>query len=924
MRYWVYINDKVDGPHNESDLVTLRGFTPDTLICSEESASSGNQQWMKASSVFEFDQEPAGPFGGGMDQRTKEQLFSKLDALMDEFAQLRSRLNDMEARLEQKIDQVPDATIGKTKLETISNAHSILAEETASNTFSENDKLENTTELVAQAEDIVASANQETQNPEETLEPAKDDLVIQSAMDSMYNAQLAQEAENTFQDLLSPVQAEKLAKEAEGVVEEKIPAETTPTEEDAQRDALIKEITSPDQEDVIDQIIEEKKEEKEEEFEDLMAVDAVPAPEEQAEEPAVEQVTEEPALEPVAEEQAEEPALEPVAEEQAEEPTLEPVAEEQAEEPTLDPVAEEQAEEPALEPVAEEQAEEPAVEQVTEEQAEEPALEPVAEEQAEEPVLPVAEEQAEEPALEPVAEEQAEEPALEPVAEEQAEEPAQAQQDLPSLDDLNRPQIDLSTEEPALEPVAEEQVQEPVVEEQKEESFEELIPTEQGPKQEDEGGLLSDTDLELAKTDLSLELSEGVSVKESAEEQAQEQQGEPTMSSLPEDEQQAVAETTENNEQAASFTDLMNSGSFEQPAEEQAEQPAAEEEPATEEQAEQPAAEEEPATEEQAEEQAEQPAQEEQAEEDFEGETMDAGEMTEIQLQEGSTYLISDFVPSADPEKSLEEQLASKDVKEDTFASQDVQDMLASFVKVREDESEENEQKGRAGSDEAILNLEDPLKDRRGASYDIRTVPMVQDPTDTERLNVEALSENDDVNMQHEVKSEQNTPSNLNKIIISILVALLLAVGLYFVLAFMHMIPDSVNVLGAKKAAPVSEQVVNEIYEEPAAVIAEEVPAAPKEITREEIVMRLQNYLLPNGRMLREFIEQKHATIDPSLITWDAAPVNADEYLVNIKVPPATPQSFKITYRFNYNAQTNALVPTISDSKALMAEARGM
>jgi hypothetical protein len=60
------------------------------------------------------------------------------------------------------------------------------------------------------------------------------------------------------------------------------------------------------------------------------------------------------------------------------------------------------------------------------------------------------------------------------------------------------------------------------------------------------------------------------------------------------------------------------------------------------------------------------------------------------------------------------------------------------------------------------------------------------------------------------------------------------------------------------------------------------------------------------------------------LITWDAAPVNADEYLVNIKVPPATPQSFKITYRFNYNAQTNALVPTISDSKALMAEARGM
>ena len=56
MRYWVYINDKVDGPYEEDKLVTLQGFTPDTLICAEEIAAGGSQEWVKASSIFEFDQ----------------------------------------------------------------------------------------------------------------------------------------------------------------------------------------------------------------------------------------------------------------------------------------------------------------------------------------------------------------------------------------------------------------------------------------------------------------------------------------------------------------------------------------------------------------------------------------------------------------------------------------------------------------------------------------------------------------------------------------------------------------------------------------------------------------------------------------------------------------------------------------------------
>ena len=58
MRYWVYIDEKVAGPYEEADLATLPVFTQETLICSEDSASSGTQEWQKASSVFEFDEVP--------------------------------------------------------------------------------------------------------------------------------------------------------------------------------------------------------------------------------------------------------------------------------------------------------------------------------------------------------------------------------------------------------------------------------------------------------------------------------------------------------------------------------------------------------------------------------------------------------------------------------------------------------------------------------------------------------------------------------------------------------------------------------------------------------------------------------------------------------------------------------------------------
>ena len=53
MRYWVYIKDKVEGPYTENELAALQGFTPETLICPEET-QDGSQEWVKASSLFDF------------------------------------------------------------------------------------------------------------------------------------------------------------------------------------------------------------------------------------------------------------------------------------------------------------------------------------------------------------------------------------------------------------------------------------------------------------------------------------------------------------------------------------------------------------------------------------------------------------------------------------------------------------------------------------------------------------------------------------------------------------------------------------------------------------------------------------------------------------------------------------------------------
>ena len=75
---------------------------------------------------------------------------------------------------------------------------------------------------------------------------------------------------------------------------------------------------------------------------------------------------------------------------------------------------------------------------------------------------------------------------------------------------------------------------------------------------------------------------------------------------------------------------------------------------------------------------------------------------------------------------------------------------------------------------------------------------------------------------------------------------------------------------------------------------------------------------MANGQTLQQLIPAKHpATQD--MIEWTiTTAVEPQNYSVLVKVPPENPQSFKISYRFNYNTENKALDPTISDSKNLL------
>ena len=821
MRYWVYINDKVEGPYEEAKLVTLQGFTPDTLICSEEVASGGGQEWVKASNIFEFDQvektvnQPApAAYGVAAQEAPTAQpaeqpaaqpatgdtnlLLEKIDQLTREVSGLQSTLNTMQTKLDEAITAAQNARAAEQAASGTPAYIPPQENDDAKNTITltrhdiepalDDEAITNTESLVSRAEDIVAAASQPAEKPLEMLgevdlgnkqddtnevalgSKVEEAVVLRSALDSLYNAkvQTQEEKESTFQDLLTPSQAHALDEQAQA--QEHKEETPTPAAENTAKDALLNELTAePQKEDVLDQLIKEKETEKKDNTFKMAAAAAVGA------------VAGLAAAEGLKEEKEPAPGLETVQDAAAE-----PVEEKK----TLDFSDESQS--PALSIAAD-----------------------VNEPEKHEEVLPAEQMPADVPA----------------VTETPQAEPAPAAEHLPSLEGAGK------------EPVQE-------AEKEKEATLQELVP---GAKTEKpDGVLITEQDLKEAFTERS-----------SQDDQSVEQ-----LFGVPAAQQPAPA------------AEPAQAASLPQFSDQTADKPLPVGNP---------------------------------------------NDLTEIELKEGSTYLISDFVPPAQADaNALPKELEKANTKAEKEKAENkeetgVQEMVSPLKQTETPVAPAQD----APSDVTVSQviLENTIKTKRGATLDIKTVPMVPEPAQSERLNLDGME--DDINTQHDLKAADVKPqSKAVKATVGVLVALVLAAAIYAMLGLMNLLPASVNVFANKQQAEAQQTEdfnaqMDEILGSQPAQTPEAAPAPAADPTQ-AVLADVQNYPLANGYTLKQYIEARHpASVD--LITWDiSTAVDPDNYSVLDKVPPENPQSFKISYRFNYNAVTKALDPTISDAKNLL------
>ena len=896
MKYWVYINNKVDGPYDEANLADVAGFTPQTLICSEEVASNGGQEWVKASSIFEFDEVPVQEQPAAQSQPPAVSAASgtaatpDTQALLEKLEVLTSGMSSLQAKLDQMQTHLDQALEHNKQLAAQAAAAAATSPLPSEEVPPQEDFKTNTITLTRHS----FEQTQPTLSKEEVKE---EDVVIRSALDSMYGGKLIEETtpevkEETFHDLVTGETSADLERNAQQRLEEEAvediatqlhftpidsdeaeqpaPQEeepsvekatiTTPSLLEAQKDALINELTAPSHEDVLDQIIAEHQQEAA--ATQTTQPDGLPAA-------GVAGAVAGAALAAAAafahSSNEKEPAPLTMATDKENPTHLEEVLPpDQMPEDVLPPDTD--AEEPAQE--------QPTLSSLPPAQEEEPAQEPTVEEPAPGADLPVMEDAAVQPAVEEPAPQPAEPdlPVMSAPEElpQMQEEPApQPAQDLPSLDAQEEPALAQQEEVASLENMAQ-----PVIL-QAEETLQELVPQQQ--QQPDE----SPAQEEQPAAEESAAQEEQPAAEEPAAQEEQPAAEEPAaQEKQPAAEEPAAQEEEEVVEPGAiTAKDLQDAFGEPDPQSDAQQLPTPEE------------------------------IAQEEASTAAEG---NPNELTEIELKEGSTYLISDFVPPA----QLAAQAAPAQDKTDTNTHKDspFQDMLAASTVGQSTKPLSTD--GLPDDLSATqINLENTIQAKRGASLDIKTVPMVPDPAKGDRLNLDDLN---DVNAQHGLKKSSGL-GKLTKLVVVGLVFVLLLIILYVALGMFKLLPSSVNVFASKEDKPSIAQQASEEF-------LQEQPAQPQEPSATEIAQdKVQNFPLPNGYTLKGFIESKYASVSPELITWEVTEaVEPDNYSVTVKVPPENPQNFKTVYRFNYNMQTGMLDPTISDAKNLLDQAYGV
>lgn len=922
MKYWVYINDKVTGPFTADKLVTLTGFTPDTLICSEDAANSGNQEWVKASNIFEFEQpapvEPAPavapapvaaatPTPAASDATTAA-LLAKLDALTNQLTSLQSKMEGMQTKLDeslatqqkmaeeaaQRVDALSEQMTQFSSTPQVSSEENMgeIAEENLDGNSENEDFLSSAEETTSKTSTQVPLGATKTMDltlpPEPTEnEPAAtttesgnednllgggDDEVLSSALDSLHShpkVQTQEEKESTFQDLLTPVQAEALAREA------KANQEKAKTEQ--KKEEVLAEFTAAKEqsEDVVDQVIKEKEEDENKKSMTMRwlsagaAVLAGAVGLKKKSEPAKEETPAE-----KVEEKGEPVKLSEETAEPAAEPTEQPA--ESAQLDALHPqeaasLSEAPSEEPVLsgQPEQEKPADLEGISATEVEQAQQTA--PAEEDQPQEKQTLDFDNPQDSPALSI---------APDPVQPTQVEE-ISATEPEPQMQEVGQPTAEEVAPQPASQTKVGEELQgavanqtampslgdeardiEQAKEETNEEPVQELVPN---AKMEKPDEIISEADLKdafsenKAKEDASVEQLFGLASAGAA------------VAASVASEEQSTAPRSDN-------LPSLDQAEINAPV----------------------------------------PQQENKV-----------NDPTEIELKAGSTYLISDFVPpalasGANATQATDSQFGNLNAskKEDSF---ELQEIVTHPAVKPNDDGKENKS-GTDVSDVTVsqIVLENTIKAKRGAALDIKTVPMVPEPAQSDRLQVEGM---DDINTQHDIKSADIEPAGKGARMFVGLLAILLLLGLiYGMMAFMNWIPPQFNLLAKPQQTTAEQQdaQLSEMLGEntmPVQTVDENTPVGV-ESSQDAILAEVKNYMLPNGMTLQSFIEAKHPAA-VSLITWDiSTAVDPDNYSILVKVPPENPQSFKISYRFNYNAVTKALDPTISDAKNLLDAAK--
>lgn len=158
-----------------------------------------------------------------------------------------------------------------------------------------------------------------------------------------------------------------------------------------------------------------------------------------------------------------------------------------------------------------------------------------------------------------------------------------------------------------------------------------------------------------------------------------------------------------------------------------------------------------------------------------------------------------------------------------------------------------------------------------------------------------------------------------------ILTIIVICVVLYVVLAFAHVLPDSVNVLARKNAQPAVEQTENKV------VAAEKDQQTAQEESAQEktekpsildIAMSIQGNMLRNGKSLKQFVEFKNSDVAPNKIIWNFSgdAMNPDLYNISIRLPGKTEGEMVVAYQFTYNYETKEITPVDDAARALISE----